>query len=236
MKNRIFKIASMLMLTIFIGSCEKEDSNLDIYDQEMKEVPSETVSHRRNENNKVTNVAVNKSSKLWKILKYVPGKVIVENGQTIPEVGVNIVAEGYHPNFLFWLVDGCFEIVGSDEEQKVTIKRVNKNEGNIYYTYMENNNIMASHRKFVAIPPDHSSTPCPSGGHTMIEQIFNSVLDAKNYDTKYTYKWKVVHNGGTTYKTGRSVVLRKGGSTVTLSVSKNGCTTQSSGPKNYFVR
>ncbi|WP_108808655.1 hypothetical protein [Aquimarina spinulae] len=236
MKKTIFKIASILMLTIFIGSCEKEDSNLDIYDQEMKEVPSETVLNKGNENNKATNVAVNKSSKLWKILKYVPGKVIVENGQTIPEVGVDIIAEGYHPNFLFWLVDGCFEIVGSDEEQKVTIKRVNKNEGNIYYTYMENNSIMASHRKFVAIPPDHSSTPCPSSGHTMIEQIFNSVLDAKNYDTKYTYKWKVVHNGRATYKTGRSVLLRKGGSTVTLSVSKNGCTTQSSGPKNYFVR
>ncbi|WP_109852283.1 hypothetical protein [Aquimarina sp. AU58] len=227
MKKRIFKIASMLMLTIFIGSCEKEDSNLDIYDQEMKEIPSETDSHRKNENNKVTNDAVNKSSKLWKILKYVPGKVIVENGQTIPEVGVDIFAEGYHPNFLFWLVDGCFEIVGSDEEQKVTIKRVNKNEGNIYYTYMENNSIMASHRKFVAIPPDHSSTPCPTSEHTKMRKSFKVWVGANNYDENYTFTWTVNHKGNQYTETGRNVRLRGFGNfNVTLNVSHNGCTVQ----------
>ncbi|MBG6129242.1 hypothetical protein IWQ47_000065 [Aquimarina sp. EL_43] len=235
MKKTILKIASILMLTIFIGSCEKKDSNLDIYDHEMKEVPSETVSNKRNENNKATNVAVNKSSKLWKILKYVPGKVIVENGQTIPEVGVNIIAEGYHPNFLFWIVDGCFEIVGSDEEQKVTIKRVNKNEGHIYYTYMENNNIMSNYRKFVAIPPDHSSTPCPTSEHTKMRQSFSTYTAASNYDERYTYNWTVVNKGSTYHGTGSNIRLRGYGNfNVTLTVTLDGCTTQTR-TQNFYV-
>lgn len=220
MKKTIFKTLSVLILTIFISSCETDDGVLDTTQEQSKEVITDnaTTKMRPFDDPSFT-------------IDGFDGPYDVINGEYVPHIGTYVRVTAKNP-FGFWKTTGCFEQIGS------RFLRTSKDKGSIiHYVKRDEGGFNSVGRDFIAIP--EVSTPpvsCPSSGHTIMEQVFNSVLDAKNYDTKYTYKWKVVHNSRTTYKTGRSVLLNKGGSTVTLSVSKNGCTTQSSGPKNYFVR
>ncbi|MBG6129243.1 hypothetical protein IWQ47_000064 [Aquimarina sp. EL_43] len=237
MKKTILKITSILMLTIFIGSCETDDGTIDNLEGESKSLLTENQSEGYLNDN--ANEAMSQTDPVYfRIISYdnPNGKAYsIIDGKIIVYVGTYITAEAEGPGY--WKVTGDFKIIGDPTKRRVRILRTGRKASSIIYMYPVPSGEAGTVLTFVEVPSSVPPTAsCPSSGHTMIEQVFNSVLDAKNYDTKYTYKWKIVHNGRTTYKTGRSVLLSKGGSTITLSVSKNGCTTQSSGPKNYFVR
>ncbi len=225
MTKKILKTITVLMMAIFI-SCENDDNPSDFSGDKLENVSSETLSKEelQNSNNIVT--VANKSSGLWRVLSY-KGSVTIQNGNTIPHTGTIITTEGYHPGFLFWNVKGGFRITGSEYQQKVDIKRVNKNAGVIEYYYLKGDHVLKAIKKYIEIPP--LVLPCPTSDLTQVRAFHlgarrPSVVSAMNYTIDYTFKWEVINNNSTKrYTNIHFVNLSQGESKVTLTVLNEGC-------------
>ncbi|EZH74082.1 hypothetical protein ATO12_14500 [Aquimarina atlantica] len=221
MKKTIFKTLSVLMLAIFISSCETDDSILDATQVQSKEM--------------ITDNATTKMRSLddpfFKIDGF-DGPYDVINGEYVPHIGTYVRVTAKNP-FGFWKTSGCFKQVG------VRFLRTNKEKGSItHYVKRAEGGFSSVGRNFIAIPvvsPPPPPPPCPTSEHTKMRQSFSTYAAASNYDERYTYNWTVVNKGNTYHGTGSSIRLQGFGNfNVTLSIAQDGCTTQTR-TQNFYV-
>lgn len=224
MKKTIFKTIYALILLICFSSCQTDDGILDISEEESDNLLTETdILNESNEK-------VSSNTCTWNVQTY-NGTIQVIGGQVIPLVGtyMNTVATCDKPT-LGWVVSGSFKIISGGNQKNARILRTSKEKGSVYYYWEKSGGIMGwSRRDYPAVLSPQPS--CPTTTHAImragnLESIKPSYVTSVNYNNQYTYKWKVVNQGVTYYKTGKSIILRSDGSNVTLSVSFENCTIQ----------
>ena len=229
MKKTFLKTITVLLLTIFITSCEK-DNNLD----EAIEGGSKDVSVENFTIN--TDNSVKMTSDLWKIEKY-EGSYTEMNGEKLPHIGTHLIASSKYIGDIVehrWKAGGCFKIVEGHQDRTARILRTCNEKGWVEYTspipFVETEILR---RKFKEIP-------CPIRSHTIIRRNGNRI-DAQNYDQKFRYDWKVVYRMGNREqiyrKTGRFFDFpHPGRFEATLTVSLKNYCAKSDGTKIFEAR
>lgn len=217
MKKTIFKIA-LVMLTIFINSCEADDGIPGAIKSESKNIPS---INNFSTNSSLVKSTINNSIIL--IMTSVEGPFDIVNEEIVPQIGsiVNISAVSLGSNNFAgsWSdVSEGYELV-SKSYTTIRIRRISKAGSTIRYHYRFSNDSwkIATYRlNKMPSPPS-----CPTSEHTQMK-IQRGRINTYNYNDSYIYKWKVVEpqNGRTYYEVGKYLQLRDIGSyDVTVLVS-----------------
>ncbi|WP_024770983.1 hypothetical protein [Aquimarina macrocephali] len=225
MKKTIFKVITILTLAIFISSCETDDGTLDGIEGESKDVSVEASTTDKS-TKKAGNTCHN-----WNIITYEgPVWIDVRNQKEYPYVNTIMTAEATCDGL--WVASGGFKIIDNTKnKRKVRVKRINKNKG--YLTFFTSDGRYSTRSFDAFIYPD-TPVPCPGNEHVNMLSYAYTVM-ARKHNPKYTYSWKAVSPSQRIfYGTGSRIRLGYGRYTVTLSVSKPGCTTKTA-TETFFL-
>ncbi|WP_074410080.1 hypothetical protein [Aquimarina megaterium] len=229
MKKTIFKVITMVMLATFISSCETDDGTLDGLEGESKNISVETSTIDKSAT-KAANSCHN-----WSIKRYEgPMWMDFRTRKVYPYVNTITIAEANCDGV--WEATGGFKIIDNTHNKRtVRVKRINKNEGKLFFITSNGGYSVLTFDAFIYPDITDPTAPCPTSEHTKMKRTGRRTLYAENYKGYYAYKWTIVNRGNTYYETGRTITLRIGSSDVTLTVSKKDCATQTSVRKNFFI-
>ncbi|GAA4279229.1 hypothetical protein [Aquimarina mytili] len=213
MRKTIFRTISVVLFSILISSCEKNDNQgIDTTNQELTEITSKVYMGEELDNIEEGLVGINASNNLFGIVGY-EGPVIIDfqAGKTIPFVESVVIAETNESNFR-WYTEGSFKILGDPNSRRVRVQRTGLEEGTI--------GLITSSLNYAEIyfheAPSYAR--CPDNTDTLMQVDANRVVQVLNYTEGFTYEWKVINDDNTINAAGRSITIPKGSSTVTLSV------------------
>ncbi|EZH74081.1 hypothetical protein ATO12_14495 [Aquimarina atlantica] len=229
MKKTIFKVITMVMLATFISSCESDDGTFDSLEGESKNISVEA-STIDNSTTKAANGCHN-----WSIKRYEgPMWMDFRTRKVYPYVNTITIAEANCDGT--WAATGGFKIIDNTHNKRtVRVKRINKNEGKLFFITGDGRYSVLTFDAFIYPDTTPPTVSCPTSEHTKMGQSFSKYVTASNYDEKYTYNWTVVNKGNTYYGTGSSIRLRGFGNfNVTLTVTLDGCTAQTR-TQNFHV-
>ncbi|WP_024769700.1 hypothetical protein [Aquimarina macrocephali] len=226
MTKKVLKTIAVLMLTIFISNCENDNSGLDAITEESLDLKQTSPAEESS-----TKVATN-NCVYWSIESY-EGPVWFDfraGRKEYPYVNTIINTTETSCDGA-WIATGGFKIIESTK-RKARVKRINQNKGTIQFI---NGSLDGYLMEFDDFVPNGSSVPCPNESNTSMYKSDIRYMNAGSYVPEYTYSWKVVNYGRTTHHSNKTVIrMPLGRSTVTLSVSLNGCITQTN-TQSYFI-
>ncbi len=183
------------MLTIFISSCENDDSSLDAITEESLDLEQTTPVEESS--TKATN-----SCSYWRVKSY-EGPVWIDfstGRKEYPYVNtiINTTETSCDES---WIATGGFKIIESTQ-RKARVKRINQNKGTIQFIPKHYPRFPIEFDDFV---PNGSSVPCPKESNTSMYKSDIRYMNAGSYVPEYTYSWKVVNYGRTTHHANNTI-------------------------------
>ncbi|WP_106793299.1 hypothetical protein [Aquimarina sp. Aq78] len=227
MKKIFLKTFIALMMLIGLNSCETNDVNDPI---EISTITSDNIEKAGSQGCDISLTAYQGPGIYWSNAEH-----------AYPPVGGILTYKTECQNLIGWTIDSSFEIIGSDTQQEVKIKRIKKDAATLILITKNNNGGFTYYK--IELPeyklPPLSTFLCPHDNvHTQIARIgvrYELHLKAINYDPKFTYKWQLAN--GWTIGNGEYLDFNYGGRkpvSITLTISKEGCPTKKI-TKTYVV-